>query len=1016
MTGPLRAAALAGALVLFLFVPRPGRAATVSNDAASVSDAAFIVVLDAAAEPALRQHGGAVWGRGSGLVLASVDQPVVAALAAEGITPRATAPDRGEWIYLLDHRSEWTPPPPPPGAFALRVGPAEQVWFFQAGAPVDLPAVRPMGAFRGIPRIPLPPIVVHPADAGPSGAPVRSPDTPPNPLVQQIVNDTSQPAWLQYVKDLSGENSVVIDGQTWTISTRYSDAMFPTPAANAHATEYLLDKAAGWGYTGVRESYTSAESGCGGQTKAWQNVIFTLPGQVDFGGHQQVLFVNHYDSLSFSTTESNSYAPGADDAISGGTALVEALRLFRSYGFRNTVKIAFYSGEEEGICGSTAYTRQHPALDMWRVVNMDQTAYDGDHNRLMNCYNWDGTNSPASVALGDFFVQANSDYGTIIDPAKIVRDGSKMCQTDHCPFWDVGVGAIALLEDLHNNDICPCFDQSQTPTCHDTVTQIFNGERMFTEEFSWPTQKAAIAAIAALAEPLYACPGSAPAVTLAPRNHAMQLSWTAAAGVTDTVIERATSCAGPFTPIATTKATSWEDTGLVNGTSAAYRLRTCPTQTGACAAAAPAAGPGVIYQAGSATVTDDSVDHDGNPDNCELTTVRVTLVNDGNVPLTNVRLASVSSTHPAARVATALPQVAGSLAPGATAAVSFAFWLGRDGTSAACGEALPFDVTAVSDQSPAETRSFTLTAEHTPLAGPLTYGFEGNLSGWTVTNGVFSVVAGGATGSTVASLHSRNINNDCDAVESPSLVPSATGSLTMWVNYGIQSGSADRTLVRAIDTRTGAKTLLTPTVTPYTTSGEANLLCDNVGNLKGWSGNSTTWRPASFDLSGFAGVPIQIEARYSTDQSALGSKGFWMDLVTVSEATEIDCDAATNTCPALPAEVSPVGAAVPFTVQKSGPGFQLRFSESAGASTYSVYPGTLASLHAGIYDHAASGALCGFTDAAPGDGQVVVTVAAPAIPDGSYLLAVAKSPPTGESDYGTDSQGRRVPIALSRCP
>jgi hypothetical protein len=31
------------------------------------------------------------------------------------------------------------------------------------------------------------------------------------------------------VRDLSGENPVTIGGQTFTISTRYSDAMFPTP-------------------------------------------------------------------------------------------------------------------------------------------------------------------------------------------------------------------------------------------------------------------------------------------------------------------------------------------------------------------------------------------------------------------------------------------------------------------------------------------------------------------------------------------------------------------------------------------------------------------------------------------------------------------------------------------------------------------------------------------------------------------------------------------------------------------
>jgi hypothetical protein len=89
-----------------------------------------------------------------------------------------------------------------------------------------------------------------------------------NPLVAQILASTNQPSWYQFVRDLSGDNPVVIGGQTFTITTRYSDAMFPTPLINAHATEYLEDRGALWGYTGHRETYTSLDSGCGGvQTK-----------------------------------------------------------------------------------------------------------------------------------------------------------------------------------------------------------------------------------------------------------------------------------------------------------------------------------------------------------------------------------------------------------------------------------------------------------------------------------------------------------------------------------------------------------------------------------------------------------------------------------------------------------------------------------------------------------------------------------------------------------------------------
>ncbi|HJQ96821.1 MAG TPA: M20/M25/M40 family metallo-hydrolase [Candidatus Polarisedimenticolaceae bacterium] len=971
----------------------------------------WISVFPDGSEAVLREAGVEIWTREPGFVIGGADEDTILALTEKGIEPIAALEDDGSWMYLLHHRAGFAAPSLS-SARVLSLSPEADLYLFDKGLPVSLPRLKPYAAFQGVPRLPLPPIEPHPADLAPaSGAKLAV-----NPLVQQIVDATSQAAWFQYVKDLSGENPVVIGGQSWTISTRYSASMFPTPAVNAHATEYLEDKGAGWGYSSVRETYTSTDSGCGGaQTGPWQNLIFVVPGQVDYGKHQQVLFVNHYDTISFTTLESQTYAPGADDAMSGGAALLEAMRTFKDYAFKNTIVFGWFTGEEVGICGSTAYSRQHPSVDMWRVVNMDQTAFDGDLNRLMDVYNWDTTNSPASVALGDAFVQANADYGNIIDPAKIVRDTSKMCQTDHCPFWSVGVAAIAVTEDLHNNDICPCFDQGQSSTCHDTVTQMFNGRLMFTQDYSWPSEKAAIATIASLAEPLYACPASAVAApTLTPKNNAVSLSWDAASGVTRYVVERAPTVAGPFAGIASVTGTSYEDTSVVNGSSWAYRIRTCPSQVSASVTGGPAAGADVVYQDGSASIARDGSDEDGIADDCELVKVDLRLVNDGNVPLTGVRLVSVVPTSAAVRVASALPQLAGDLAVGATVTVSFKAYVGRDGVSAACGDPLTFAVTAVSDQSAPTTRSFTLTAERSTVAGPLSYGFESDFSGWTVAAGSITRVAGGAPGSIAFSLHTRNQGNDCNAVQSPLIKPGAGSTMTMYVDYGIESGSFDRANVRVVDTATGVKTLLTPTGATYNTNGNSRLLCDGIGNTRGWSGSFTTWRQATFDLSAFAGREIRLDARYSTDSSVLGSQGFWMDAVQIANATQINCDAQSNVCAALPAEVSPDGDPVPFTIGKSGTDLALGFSQSLAATSYEVYAGTLANLRSGIYDHAAIG-LCAIPDADTGDGIVSLTVPAASIADDAYLLAVAKGS-AGESPYGHASGPVEIPLALNACP
>jgi hypothetical protein len=171
----------------------------------------------------------------------------------------------------------------------------------------------------------------------------------------------------------------------------------------------------------------------------------------------------------------------------------------------------------------------------------------------------------------------------------------------------------------------------------------------------------------------------------------------------------------------------------------------------------------------------------------------------------------------------------------------------------------------------------------------------------------------------------------------------------------------------------------------------------------------------TFSLASFAGTPIQIEVRFSTDGSALGTQGFWFDQVAITNATQIACDAQSNTCPALPSEVSPAGAPVPFTIAKNGASYDLRFSEAAGATQYEIYAGTLASLHGGLYDHAAAGGVCGVTDGAPGDGQVTASVPDATFAGGTYLLAVARNG-AGESQYGTTSAGAAIPLSLARCP
>jgi len=565
-----------------------------------------IALFPGAMEPILHAASVPIWDREEGVVVAGPSVAQLEALRAQGSEPIWSAPDRGEGIHVLSHDRTFTPPVLP-GVVRFEINGRAMLYLIPAGVEMDLPRRKFHGLFHGVPRVALQPVHVHPADLAPRAS------LAPIALVQQIVDSTSQASWFQDVRDLSGDSDVTIPGfcTACRIRTRASNYMFPlnntgNPLGNPFASEYLEMKAAGWGFTApnaARESYTSANSGCttrqGSQT--WQNLVFTLPAQVDFAQSQQVIFVVHYDTISESAANDANNSEGADDAISGGSALLEAMRLFKDYAWQFPVKFLFVSGEEVGLCGSTAYTRMHPTAPMWRVLNMDQTAFDGNKDGLMNLYNWNTTSCPACVAFGDAFVQANSDYGSIINPAKIVRNTTKMCQTDHCPFWNVGVTAIDLNEDLTDNDICPCFDQFQTSTCRDTVTQFYpvaSTTLMFDQNYSWPTEKAAIALIAATAQPLYACPAAGATVSATAGVQQVQLTWPDVPPVTNYVVERADGgCAGAFAGIASTTTGAYTDTAVAGGSTYGYRVRTCPFQVSNCVEAVVQSGTGATATA-----------------------------------------------------------------------------------------------------------------------------------------------------------------------------------------------------------------------------------------------------------------------------------------------------------------------------------------------------------------------------------------------------------------------------------
>ena len=103
------------------------------------------------------------------------------------------------------------------------------------------------------------------------------------------------------------------------------------------------------------------------------NVVATLPG-TDPESQGRVLVVSaHYDSRATNPLDSTSAAPGADDDASGAASVLELARVMSHYKFGATIVFIAFSGEEQGLYGSTHWARAARArqADIEAVLNND---------------------------------------------------------------------------------------------------------------------------------------------------------------------------------------------------------------------------------------------------------------------------------------------------------------------------------------------------------------------------------------------------------------------------------------------------------------------------------------------------------------------------------------------------------------------------------------------------------------------------------------------------------------------
>lgn len=164
------------------------------------------------------------------------------------------------------------------------------------------------------------------------------------------------------------------------------------------------------------------------------NVIAEIPG-TDLAD-EVVMLGAHFDTWHAS--------PNASDNTSGVAVMLEAMRILKAVGAqpRRTIRIALWSGEEQGLWGSRAYVRDHfgdPATGTTEAYDRLSAYFNQDYGPGQYRGIWLQGNEHARAPFATWMEPLRDMGMTTISPQGV---GS----TDHVPFDDVDLPAFQFLQ------------------------------------------------------------------------------------------------------------------------------------------------------------------------------------------------------------------------------------------------------------------------------------------------------------------------------------------------------------------------------------------------------------------------------------------------------------------------------------------------------------------------------------------------------------------------------------------
>jgi aminopeptidase YwaD len=194
-----------------------------------------------------------------------------------------------------------------------------------------------------------------------------------------------------------------------------------------------------------------------------QNIEGTIPG-TDPTDTSIIIFNAHYDSVA--------KGPGANDDGSGTVAVLAAAYALSHFDFKRTVKFVTFSGEEEGLLGSQACTKEAYARNdnILVEINADMVGHD-EGSKTMTV-----TATEDAGWVAEIFQSMNANYtiGLTVNRGTINRAGHGLGGSDYSAFIPYSWESVCCWEGDHD----PNFHSALDNLSNVNLSYLVNTTRM----------------------------------------------------------------------------------------------------------------------------------------------------------------------------------------------------------------------------------------------------------------------------------------------------------------------------------------------------------------------------------------------------------------------------------------------------------------------------------------------------------------------------------------------------------